>query len=247
MKNQSREDIKTKEKLFNELLYDIGYEQMNDICIETEKLLEKYKDIEIPGGMDERIIGHIRLSERKRKVKKMIASVSRLGMRTAAILVCAFFIFGAAIMSVDALRIKFFDIIEEAREKYTAVETIENMNNVRADDIQGNWEGYCYPTIIPEGYQLTDTIKDEFSGIMIFTKDESEEIIFYQGSVTGGYHVDTENGKSMEVEINGHEGLIVEKENSNILMWHDDVEMYYIQGNVDKPTLLKIAENIKEK
>ncbi|MBN4069535.1 DUF4367 domain-containing protein [bacterium AH-315-E09] len=42
-------------------------------------------------------------------------------------------------------------------------------------------------------------------------------------------------------------GIIIEKEKSNIISWHDNNKSYYIQGNVEKTMLLKIAESLMKK
>ena len=43
------------------------------------------------------------------------------------------------------------------------------------------------------------------------------------------------------------EGIIIIKDKSNIINWHDNNQSFYIQGNVDNSTLLDVAESILKK
>jgi hypothetical protein len=56
--------------------------------------------------------------------------------------------------------------------------------------------------------------------------------------------LDSEEGVIIEVDINGMEGIIILKDESNIINWHDNNQNFYIQGNVEKSMLLEVAESI---
>ena len=156
----------------------------------------------------------------------------------AAILLCATVAMTVVTMSVDAWRIRFFNMIKEAEQKYTSVEMVENMYILSNSDIPESWRGYYYPEALPEGYELDEATINGDVGIMIFSSGNLDKIIFYQGAISG---------KTIEVEVKGHEGLLVEKEDLNILMWQDNINMYYIHGNIDKLMLLKMADNVRMK
>jgi hypothetical protein len=46
--------------------------------------------------------------------------------------------------------------------------------------------------------------------------------------------------------INGNEGILVIKEDIPILYWSNQGEVFYIQGNLDKTTIIAIAESIEK-
>ncbi len=47
--------------------------------------------------------------------------------------------------------------------------------------------------------------------------------------------------------INGNEGILVIKEDISILYWSNQGEVFYIQVNLDKITIIAIAESIEKK
>ena len=59
--------------------------------------------------------------------------------------------------------------------------------------------------------------------------------------------LDSEEGVIIEVDINGMEGIIILKDELNIIKWHNNNQNFYIQGNVEKSILLKMAESILKK
>jgi hypothetical protein len=46
--------------------------------------------------------------------------------------------------------------------------------------------------------------------------------------------------------INGNEGILVIKEEISILYWSYQKKAFYMQGSIDKATIIKIAESIKK-
>ena len=70
MENHFREDKERKDRLFSDLIYDIGYEQTNDICAEADSLLEEYGDMELSDVLDEKILRHIRAVDKKNRMQK---------------------------------------------------------------------------------------------------------------------------------------------------------------------------------
>ncbi|MBN4069527.1 hypothetical protein JYU11_01330 [bacterium AH-315-G05] len=53
MKKQSRDERERIDKLNETFLYCIGYEHAQNTCEEVERLLEEYKDIEVPESLNE--------------------------------------------------------------------------------------------------------------------------------------------------------------------------------------------------
>jgi hypothetical protein len=83
--------------------------------------------------------------------------------------------------------------------------------------------------------------------LTIDTSSLVKEIYFIQDSMNSESQLDSEEGLIIEVDINGMEGIIILKDESNIINWHNNNQNFYIQGNVEKSMLLKIAESILKK
>lgn len=49
-----------------------------------------------------------------------------------------------------------------------------------------------------------------------------------------------------KVDINGMEGIIIEKDGVTIISWHDNNRSFYLQGEVEKSVLLEIVKNIEK-
>ncbi len=97
---------------------------------------------------------------------------------------------------------------------------------------------------MPQGYKFNSAFNVNDTKYIIFSNSLGEELYFVQGFITADFQLDTENSNIIEVDINGMEGLIINKKGSNIISWHDNNYSYYIQGSIETPILLKIAESV---
>lgn len=57
-------------------------------------------------------------------------------------------------------------------------------------------------------------------------------------------NIDTENAVVENIWINGMEGLLSASERVRILVWHDNMSMYSIDGDITIDEIVKIAENM---
>ena len=58
--------------------------------------------------------------------------------------------------------------------------------------------------------------------------------------------IDSENGKVIEVDINGNNGVLAIKDDIKILNWSNNEMSFSVQGNVEESVLLAIAESIQK-
>lgn len=246
MNNPSREERERLEKLNETFLYNIGYEHVNNICDETDKLLEKYKDIQVPDSMNEWFIGfqkEIKRKEKRTKIQRMALQVSK---RAAMILIVISVIGSTITLSVEAFRVRFFNMIIEISQKFSTVSHLEKTEISIQQELPSEWTDYYYPTFLPNDFILTSVRELNTTKYMTFSNGLNEEIRFIQGNLTSEAQIDTEDGKTIEVDINGNKGLIVKKEDVTIISWNNNMASFSIQGNVDKSTLLEIAESLEE-
>lgn len=147
-------------------------------------------------------------------------------------------------LSVDAFRIRFFNMIIETSQRFSSVSMEENYKADYTTELPEEWGNYYYPTILPDGYKFFNAFETNDTKYMTFTNESGYEIRFIQGNISSELQLDSENGKMIEVKINGNKGIIVEKEGVHIISWHNNEKSFYIQGNVDKSTLLEISESV---
>ncbi|MEA1974617.1 MAG: DUF4367 domain-containing protein [Bacillota bacterium] len=247
MKKLTKEERNHIYKMNETVLSDIGYEHVNNICEETDQLLKKYKDIEVPKSLDEWFRTYKIKNDRKIKFMKFRKSALLVSKRVAMFLIAVVIITLTLTISVEAFRLKFFNIFVETNAKYSFVKTDENIKVDYLDKIPKEWSSFYYPRLLPEGYKFLKAIEVNNAKYIFFNNAENKEICFIQDSMNSESQLDSEEGLIIEVDINGMEGIIILKDESNIINWHNNNQNFYIQGNVEKSILLKIEESILKK
>jgi len=81
---------------------------------------------------------------------------------------------------------------------------------------------------------------------MTFKNLDDLEIRFIQGGLESQSQIDSENGEIIELLINGNEGILIIKEDISILYWFNQEKAFYMQGSIDKATVIKIAESVEK-
>lgn len=185
------------------------------------------------------------LDEKRKREQhnKYRARMSNVSKRAAVFLLV--FVTGIAIttMSVEAFRVKIFNMVTEVTEKYTEISFEENDVNETSSIVE-QWHSYYYTDYIPEGYALVEAKGSGTLKIMYFSNESNDRIEFSQASIDANLQVDTEGASIEDIEINGIAGIFVEKEDLSILLWATDTDAFYILGTLDKEMLLNIAENL---
>lgn len=246
MKSSKDNDYILRQKKSEALMYSIGDEYADAVSDETDSLLEEYSSIEVPESLDKWVSGIREKSEINERKEQRRRKISKIGKRAAIIVVVFSLLTTAATLSVEALRIKIFNMIIEVSEKFSFIHFGETNAVDLMYDLPADWDGY-YPTVMPDGYEFKSAINLEGMKSIIFKNNESKEICFSQSSVTTDFQLDTENAEVSEKTINGLEGLTVVKEGLCIVIWHDNNYTFYLNGNVDKSVLVKVAESIIKK
>lgn len=149
-------------------------------------------------------------------------------------------------MSVEANRIRFLNMIIETTKRFSEVKFKETDDLEYIKDLPQEWDDFYYPTILPDGYKLINSISANEIKYLIFANQDNNELRFLQGSITSVFQLDTEGGNISEVDINGMEGIIIEKDGVTIISWHDNNRSFYLQGEVEKSVLLEIVKNIEK-
>lgn len=246
MKEKSREELEDLEKLNEAYLYDIGAEYVNIICEEADALLEEYKDLEVPKSLDDWFYAYLEELESKERKERRRKRLVRISKRVVVAVLIIGIGLSAVTFGVEAFRIKFFNIVLETKQRFGLVSYEETVNENQTQEVPKDWNGY-YPFFLPEGYYLLDY--EQGTGISRLTYIDGKGIILelFQGTMGLTSQIDTENATVIEVEINGNIGVLSEKEDEVIIGWSEKHTSFLLRGNLDKSTLLQVAESIEQK
>ncbi len=226
-------------------LYALGYKHIENMCDEMDEIIEVYQDIEVPDSLDDWFSDYnaTRIKKEKKKTKMLALYKVMRKIAVAAIVICM--MCSVAIISVEASRVYFFNMVTEIYQKYSLVFQVE----VDSDEVSAGLPAALVPyspTYLPEGYILTDTHKLNNTITLSYKNSKDDEIIFLQSSMHSQLQLDSENGKLVGVNILGHKGTLIIKSDISILYWTDRVMFFVIKGNIEKSQLLKIAESVQK-
>lgn len=184
---------------------------------------------------------------RRKEIREKRRIIARkISKRIAVILIVLSMITAFVSISVEAFRVKVFNLIIETSQKFSTISHQEkNQINIQ-EDLPSEWKNYYYPTFLPEGYFLVSTSELNNTKFMNFGNDLNIKIVFIQSDLSSQAQIDSEGGKVMEVEINGNIGRIIEKEEITILSWNNNETGFIIQGNADKSTLMEFTSSLKK-
>lgn len=246
MNKLSNEEIARLKRINETFLYDVGYEHTNNICDETDRLVEAYRELEVPNSLNQWFIEYNKELIRKEKNQKIRSKVLKLSKRIAAVLIIVSIAGSVVTMSVEAFRVRFFNLVIETSQKFSLVSQEEINETQMVYDVLSDWTDYYYPKYLPEGYYLLNTRSLVDTRYMTFSNLEGNEMRFIQGNLSSQSQIDSENGNVINVEIRGCKGVLVVKDDITILNWTTNDMSFSIQGNVEKSVLLAIAESVEK-
>lgn len=243
MSEMTKEEKERVKRMNQAFLYELGYQHMNHICEETDALKEEYNDLEMPESLNSWFddFNEKRLADEKREKqkKKIRKGVFRLAAAVFILLISA----GAVTMSVEAFRVRFFNMLIDTKETYSEI-SFETEDDY-LEGIPEDWANYYVMTYIPDGFALVEAFNTEQSGYLTYEFSEYY-IMFIQGALDLDIQVDTEEREIQEVRIEDNDGIMVINSEEVMLIWSNDEACFHIISNLDEETILKIAKKIKK-
>ena len=144
MRELTTEEKKRNKKLNEAFLYDLGYQHSQNICEETDQLLEEYKDLEFPKSID-KWFDDFSKEQKKKEKKKLFQQRSKLITKRVAIFIIVFFTVSASLtLGVEAFRIRFFNLFVVENAKYTDLSVLENNSSQIEISRPEGWENYFF-------------------------------------------------------------------------------------------------------
>lgn len=230
------------------------YEITDDLLFQHCTNVENFILEQIP---DEEDIDYEYPKEFEKKIKKIIKKEKSglflnkicLYTKKIAVVFIAFLISLFTItMSVEALRVKLFDMVKEVYEKFTIYKfKIDENDNKKVNFLEKKSINY-----LPNGFEEIDRAEYDNDISLIYSDGEDYITFNYLLIENSNLYMDTENAKINKVQINNFYADYIEKENKSRLVWQDenilyDLKLDYINKDkyLDiKSELIKIAKNI---
>ena len=167
---------------------------------------------------------------------------TQLGRVVAAILVLVIMLNTVLVVSVEAYREKFFEIIQTVTEKFTSffVDVDDDAPVTELVPID--------PPYIPEGFDAIEKFSDAVSHTVIYLNEEGQEIYYVQSLVVDGEtHIDTEDAELQVIQIEDCSVYAVLKNDTTQLYWIDGNYEFFIISNADYESIIAVTEEIIKK
>lgn len=211
---------------------------------EFDRIALEAKDIEIPEQLDRKLDLMLREGQSKRKRREHSRRFARYA-RVSAFILAAVLVSGSIlVLNVEAFRAKVFEIFFHERPNYVEFKPIEIPYDEDAI-IPINWEGFWYPSQLPDGFVLANYTRNGQAIDLIFKNDADNRIYFSQVPTEElNLQVDNADQDPEIIKINSGTAYWTSSEDNNLLMWDRGEIFFILQSELPKESMVQIAENI---
>ncbi|NCB74535.1 MAG: DUF4367 domain-containing protein [Clostridia bacterium] len=237
-----------EDSLFKLLMDDFAETEGQRLVEENERL-KNDRDFILPDGIEAR--GEKTISElyaAKRRKESWQKAKRFLGGVAAIILVCGI-VFASLFTTVSAFREAVYKMLLNDETLNTDVSFAESSGTDSAVNPIDIPAGAYLPTFLPDGYALISYKSNVSIVTAMFSDANGNEISYSELPNESVLGVDTEDADSTEnVKINEYDGLVVIKGSTVSVTWVDtnrNIIARIKARNIDKDTVIKIAESIK--
>lgn len=253
MPSNSRDEIKTLYDAYEDGMFRLV---MNDVAIKEGKILYDENEMLkcLPASMPSQenikrfsqlLDSHLEKAKRKHNALRFSKIINRAAVAALVIIV----IFSAAMISVQAFRIKVLNFLISIEPKYTSYQLSGNDENDKSKaGLAVSWTNAYVPTYVPGDYEVTSISSSDSLKKIIFTnkKDQALFIIYCEYSSSSSIAVDTENASLVKkIKINGGDGILSVKDTTVTVAWKIDEHLFTIQGSLSIDEAVKLAESVK--
>ncbi len=187
---------------------------------------------------------HFALFYLKRAVRQFARGYSKAA---AAILLVIVMLFTAA-LSVEAVRVKFLNMITVVKKEYTEIWLGQDSQQLDESLIKIEWNNAYVPMKVPKGYRIINATNDKIMKSIEYKNDDHGYILFQQNNENTSMNVDTEDADEVvHTTINGQSGLVVRKKNRITVVWQDNNRLFMIlkiSTDLNKEELMEMAESV---
>ena len=237
-----------KNKKSNELLlFNLGHQHTETINKSLKTLEDKYANLEIPDELDA-WFDHYQNDLRKDVLKARRRGQSKDYATRIAVAFIAFLLLnGLAASQSQAYHSLIRNMILDVKSNFSLFSNETSEVSIEGMPLTENWNGYYYPTYMPDDFILK-SISDDSDFKVISFEDYAQNTLFIQQTYTPIQHqLDTEGSQTIHLDINGNPGVLVVKDDISTLTWNIDDLNIIITGKIDNRSITKIAEKMVEK
>jgi|SRR5690554_2388567 len=148
----------------------------------------------------------------------------------------------ATTMSVEAYRVRFFEVVIEVWEEFTSMifKSKENINDRKLIPV--------VPEYIPRDFSILEEKINDYMYSVIYVGENNEEIFYEQRVLSRGeVLLDTENVEVETIEIGNQTIVLFINKGVNQIYWSDDFYYYTLISSIKKDEIIEMAKNILEK
>ncbi|HZK70886.1 MAG TPA: DUF4367 domain-containing protein [Clostridia bacterium] len=241
-KNENNE----QEKMMESFYRYVGYQHIENVAKELDEISELAKDINYPKELDDWFYDYLRKSkqaENKQKRRKFVKLMSSRAAMIALILGIGLIVMT---FSVEAFRIKFFNLVTDVTQRYTSFQ-VEEINDKEEILIPTDWSNYYLPEYIADGFSINRIQEFGENKIIYYQNNQGDEIQFSQSPNNNNFQIDTESAVTTELMIKNSKGILIDKNGLLTLFWYNTDHAFYLMGNINKEEMIKMAESTKLK
>lgn len=226
---------------------------MNKYDISDELIIENIKSLEnkiinsLPKAEE---LSHDFSKKFQKKMNKLIKQEKRnpfmqsfinYGKRAAVLFFIVISVSFVTTMSVEAYRLRFFEVITRVWEEFTSITFKSEKEIIDRKLVAIN------PDYIPEGFSILEEDVNDYVNTVIYENEINEEIIYEQILISNGEIIfDTEDVEVKTMNIGNQTiNFFTNKEVSQIY-WNDDLYIYTLNSTIDMEEIIKIAKSILE-
>ena len=179
----------------------------------------------------------IKEQARTPETKALIMQIKKI----AAIFIITISIVFSGIMSVEAYRIKFFNMIKEVWSELTSIVFWSN-NSTNVYDFEP-----ISPIYIPNRYEISEEWSSEYENVIIYSDKNTNEIVYNQRAVTQSEYIfDSEGTEIKVINMNNIQVNVLTKNNITQVYWTDEKSVFFISGK-DENDIIRMVESIIKK
>lgn len=239
--NQNNEKNDQIDRMMESYYSYIGYCHTENIVRELGDKKNEINQIEIPLSLDEWFNKFSKKHRRKNNVKNMMRNIQKIGKKIAILIIIVLTIGTILTCTVEAFRIKLFNFFMEKHEKYTSIQIDEDRGSI----IPSSWNNYYYPKYLPEGFRVSNAEMLNDEKIIEFINDE-KFILMMQSPNGSNYQVDTEQSENEKIIINENKGLLIEKGERIIIIWHNEECSFSFTSNITSIELIEVIKSLEK-
>lgn len=258
----------------NETLEKYSSEKSDDDEVPDEfdydRIMDEMSDVEIPEHLEKRLQEinerYLENEEAKRKFKAHLRRTNRM-RSLAAVFAVVVFISGTILLKApqaEAFRLKLYDTVFSPTKEDVAIDFVDtvynNMPVIENEELRAQvneiieQEGYVlYPSVLPEGYELSEVSFNQKAELAFENKDEMMILNYFNVSNVLNYdhyaYNDVQKSDNKEYLVNGQDAVIRIENNRKEISWKSNdmkIRVIFYEVDYSDEIIIQIAEGLKE-